>query len=529
MEDERVVRCDWEDVPELPSASFSEYLIDALKRGGDNIALIDYVSGEEVTYKQLLEDVSNLTEGLVASDLRKGGVVCLVGPNTLLTPTIIISVVSAGATLTLANPLYTTEELERHLKDSRSEWIVAHPAFLANVSKAAKPLGIKVFALARPDDVAADAEFPSFFSLSRPAPEGWAPVPIEPDDVILLPYSSGTTGLPKGVQVTSRNWVFALTVLEHKNYFKMVSEKDVLLVVLPMFHAFGIGVVFATISQQAKLVVLPRFIPEHFLDAIAKHKVTILPLVPPIVIFLAKDPRVAKYDLSSLRLIMCGAASLSAQIQKAIADKMGLIVRQGYGMTESTLGTHLSDPDSTDSGAIGKVVGYFECKIISIETGDSLGPNEHGELCVKGPGVMKGYLGNPGATAATIDEEGWLHTGDIGYYDSRKVFYIVDRLKELVKYKGFQVAPAELEGLLLTHPCVKDAALVGLPDEEAGELPFAFVVKQEEAQIDEDGIKEWVAERVAPHKKLRGGVRFVESIPKSPSGKILRRVLRDQL
>jgi acyl-CoA synthetase (AMP-forming)/AMP-acid ligase II len=254
------------------------------------------------------------------------------------------------------------------------------------------------------------------------------------------------------------------------------------------------------------------------------YKVTRAHLVPPILVALAKHPVVDKYDLSNLKVITSGAAPLSAELAQAVSARLGCLVKQGYGMTEASPVTHIT-PDQKERikpGAVGIPVRNSECKIVDLETGQEVAVGDAGEVCVRGPHVMKGYLNHPEATAHTIDADGWLHTGDIGVCDEEGYLTIVDRAKELIKYKGFQVAPAELEALLLTHPAIADAAVVPSPDEEAGEVPVGYVVLK--GEVTPEQIVEFVAERVAPHKKLRR-VMVVEQIPKSASGKILRRIL----
>jgi acyl-CoA synthetase (AMP-forming)/AMP-acid ligase II len=258
-----------------------------------------------------------------------------------------------------------------------------------------------------------------------------------------------------------------------------------------------------------------------------KHGVTLAHLVPPIVLTLSKNPLVDNYDLSKLKTIFCGAAPLDEHLTRTCMERLGCDVRQGYGMTETSPVTHSSpaDPDQVKFGSVGVPAPNTECKIVDLESGEALGHNKEGEVCVRGPQIMMGYLNRPEATAATVDKEGWLHTGDIGYADDEGHFFIVDRAKELIKYKGFQVPPAELEALLLTHPQVADAAVIPCQDDEAGEIPKAFVVLRGEATAAE--LIDFVATRVAPHKKIRL-LEFIDKIPKSASGKILRRVLVQQ-
>jgi acyl-CoA synthetase (AMP-forming)/AMP-acid ligase II len=296
-----------------------------------------------------------------------------------------------------------------------------------------------------------------------------------------------------------------------------------MLCVLPFFHIFGLEVVLQTgLAVGATIVAMPRFELEPFLQTLQTYGVTFAALAPPIVLALAKHPAVEGYDLSRLKRITCGGAPLSAEVAAACEARVGCVVEQGYGMTETGPVTHLTPPGRNKPGTIGCCAPNTEARVVDPVSGVALGAGETGELCVRGPQVMKGYLNRPDATAQTIDDEGWLHTGDLGYADADGYFTVVDRLKELIKYKAYQVAPAELEAVLLAHPAVADAAVIPSPDEEAGEVPKAFVVLKGEATADE--LMAFVAARVAPYKKVRR-LEFTDQIPKSPSGKILRRVL----
>jgi acyl-CoA synthetase (AMP-forming)/AMP-acid ligase II len=283
------------------------------------------------------------------------------------------------------------------------------------------------------------------------------------------------------------------------------------------------------LASGSTVVTLPRFDLEGFLQSIQDHGVTGTIVVPPIALALARHPVVERFDLSSLRFVGCGAAPLGIEAQRACAERLGCLVEQGYGMTESTAGIAIStmvEPDRNVPGQVGILLPGTEARVIEPESGADLGPDATGEIIVRGPQLMSGYLGRPEATAATIDPDGWLHTGDIGRVDDEGHVYITDRLKELIKYKGYQVAPAELEALLVGHPQISAAAVIGTPDEEAGELPTAFLVAGPE--LDDASLMAWVADRVAPHKRIRR-VERVDEIPCSPSGKILRRELRARL
>uniref|UniRef100_A0A6M2E099 Putative acyl-coa synthetase n=1 Tax=Xenopsylla cheopis TaxID=163159 RepID=A0A6M2E099_XENCH len=302
------------------------------------------------------------------------------------------------------------------------------------------------------------------------------------------------------------------------------------LAIIPWFHAFGFVTSMTITAFGGMMVVLPRFDEVLFLESIQNHKVTFLFTVPPLLVFLTKHPLVANYDLSSIKRIMCGAAPLSKDLQDAVSNKFNCAVQQGYGLTETTLAVLSQTPESVNKyGSCGVVAPGTLAKIIDVESGKALGPYNQGELCFKGDLIMKGYIGNPGATAGMIDQDGWLHTGDIGYYDEDEHFFIVDRLKELIKYKGYQVPPAELEALLLTHPGVMDCAVIGMPDEEAGELPLAFIVPNAKYNPTKRELQDFVAGKVSHAKRLHGGIEFIDEIPKNPTGKILRRVLRERI
>jgi acyl-CoA synthetase (AMP-forming)/AMP-acid ligase II len=353
------------------------------------------------------------------------------------------------------------------------------------------------------------------------------PVPVDPaTDVAMLPYSSGTTGLPKGVRLTHRNLV--ANVCQSEAVLTMRPD-DVMLGVLPFFHAAGFcSSICLTVHAGATVVTLPRFDLEAALALVEEHRVTLLPAAPPIVLGLARHPAVDRFDLSSVELVISGSAPLSAELETECARRLGRPVLQVYGLTETSPIVSISRRDGSGHtpGAVGTLVANTEARLVDPTTGDDLPPGSTGELWVRGPQVMAGYLGAADATAATIDDDGWLHTGDLATVTADGEVFVVDRVKELIKSSGFQVAPAELEALLTTHPAVADAAVVGRPDERAGERPVAFVVLR--GDLDPSALVDWAAERSAGYKRLADVV-VVDSVPRSPAGKILRRVLRDGL
>lgn len=309
----------------------------------------------------------------------------------------------------------------------------------------------------------------------------------------------------------------------------MSRDTGVMLGLIPWFHAFGNLTLFCQTLHGLRMVFLPKFEENLFLSCIETHRCTFVFMVPPLMVFLAKHPSVDNYDLSSINELLCGAAPLSKEVQDAVYARLPNIetIRQGYGMSEMTLSTLVQLGKYMKAGSVGILRPGMYAKVIDTDTGKALGSHKSGEICFRGSQVMKGYIGNEQATRETIDRDGWLHTGDVGFYDEDGEFFIIDRLKELIKYKGFQVPPAELEALLLTHPVVKDAAVIGVPDERCGELPVAFIVRQDGGTVSEQELMDYVAKVTSPAKRLHGGVHFVEEIPKNPSGKILRRFLRE--
>jgi acyl-CoA synthetase (AMP-forming)/AMP-acid ligase II len=511
----------------IPDVSITEYVLRHVDRLGDKPALIDGPSGRTLTYRQLADGVRRAAAGLHRRGFRKGDVFAIYSPNLPEYAVIFLAVAAVGGINTTANPLYTADELGKQLTDSGARFLITVPAFLDKAREAARKSGIEelfVFGTAEGATPFAD--------LMQAGAEPPAVRIDRANDLVVLPYSSGTTGLPKGVMLTHRNLVANLCQCEGMQNFEGFAERDVTMAVLPFFHIYGMVVIMMlTLAGGGTLVVMPRFDLQEFLGLIQTHKATILPLVPPIVLGMVKHPAVAQFDLSSVRLVFSGAAPLGEDMARELSKKLGCPVVQGYGMTEASPVTHLSPTRNAPMkpGSAGRVVPNTEVKIVDVVTGAEVAQGQEGELLIRGPQIMKGYLNRPEETADCLDRDGWYHTGDVGYVDADGYFFIVDRTKELIKYKGLQVAPAELEALLLTHPAVLDAAVVRKADEEAGEVPKAFVVlKQDDASraTKADAIMEWVAERVAPHKRIRH-LEFIDQIPKSASGKILRRVLMD--
>src|SRR6056297_93882 len=503
------------DIPRVP---ITEHVLQQAQRVPDRPALIDGPTGRTYTYAQFAGAVRAFAGGLQQRGLGPGSTIALMSPNIPEFAIVFHGAAVAGVAVSTINPTYTAEEVNFQLRDSGSTLLITIAMFAETAAAAA-----------------ADSPVTEIFVIGD-APEGMASftdlmgapieqVDVDPDEqIVVLPYSSGTTGFPKGVMLTHRNLVANLVQCEDA---LEVEDGEVVLAVLPFFHIYGMQVLMNFfLSRGSTIVTVPRFDLEQSLGLIQEHRITRLFAVPPIVLALAKHPMVSDFDLSSLKQVFSGAAPLGAELALAAADRIDCEVVQGYGMTEMSPVSHVTRMGGFKPGTCGVTVANTECRIVDSENGDDQGVGGVGELWVRGPQVMKGYLNNPEATAQTIDAEGWLHTGDVGFIDEDGHLTIVDRVKELIKFKGFQVAPAELEALLLTHPAIADAAVIGVPDDEAGERPRAFIVVKPDAEVSIQEITDFTAEHVATYKVVHDVV-FTDEIPKSASGKILRRVLRE--
>jgi acyl-CoA synthetase (AMP-forming)/AMP-acid ligase II len=504
---------------EVPAMPLTPFVLARVAEFADKVAFIDGSSGATTTYGEFERAVRTQAGGWLAAGLRPGEVVAIMAPNCPEYAVTFHAIALAGGVVTTINPTYTEREIAHQLDDAGASRLVVHALFGAPAAAAADGTGVTE----RHSIGDADGYTPLSSIVGEPLLDQ---VGGAPDDLVALPYSSGTTGLSKGVMLSHHNLVAnivqGLGVLDF-------SPDDAYVAVLPFFHIYGMQVLMNMgLSVGATLVTMPRFDLPQFLQLHQDHQLTRAFVAPPMVVALAKHPIVEQYDLSTLKTIFSGAAPLSAELAAECAGRLGCEVIQGYGMTELSPISHITPPGQFKPGSVGVTAPLTEIQVVDPATGEAGGVDDVGEIWVRGPQVMLGYLNNPSATAATIDPDGWLHTGDVGKVDADGHVYIVDRLKELIKYKGFQVPPAELEALLLTHPDVADAAVIGIPDEEAGEIPAAFVVLREGRETPAEAVQAFIAERVASYKQIRS-LTFVEAIPKSPSGKILRRVLRDQV
>ena len=506
------------DLP-LSTLSVTERVFEGLAPRLEEVVIIDGIDGRRFTAGDVIDHVKRLAGGLHAAGHVPQKPVALMAPNSPEYCIIFHAVAWAGGTITTLNPTYTAHEIRHQLRDSGAGLLITVPETLAVAKEALKELpDVQLCVIGGADSCQSLSE------LYGTAQEHQCSVDLDRHSVA-LPYSSGTTGLPKGVCLSHRNLSMNIDQTAQGAEFRAGETAAAF---LPFFHIYGMTVMMNMhLACGGVLVTMPRFDLELFLRICQDHRARRMWIVPPVALALAKHPLVDAYDLSALEQVFSGAAPMGSALSDAVASRLNCAMLQGYGMTELAPVSHITPLSTPRSGASGLALPNTRCRIVSPETGEDLPPGEEGELWIKGPQVMIGYLNNETATRDTLTSDGWLKTGDVAIIDADGYMFIVDRLKELIKYKGFQVAPAELEACLVAHPQIQDAAVIGLPDEEAGEVPVAFVVCADPAPSPEE-IQSYVGTQLSHYKQLHR-VTFVEAIPKSPSGKILRRLLRDSL
>ncbi|VFQ58473.1 unnamed protein product [Cuscuta campestris] len=532
--EDHIFRSKYPSVQVPDDMTLPDFVLHNIEPYTNNVALVDSTTGKEYTYGQVLRDIRRFAKALRSLGLRKGRVVVVVLPNVAEYAIIALGIMAAGGVISGANPASHSSELKKQVEVADAKLLVTDAPTCHKV----KDLGIPVIVV---DEEQVQGTI-NWDELLQAADRASNDLTIPEDEVVkqsdlcALPFSSGTTGVSKGVMLTHRNVVANLC----SSLFSVGPEligNVVILGLIPFFHIYGlVGICCATMRNKGRVVVMRRYELGAFLDALITHEVNFAPIVPPIILGLVKNPIVDTYDLTKLKLksIMTAAAPLAPEILNEFQKKFPDVqVQEAYGMTEHscitlTHGDPRMDHAIAKKNSVGFILPNLEVKFIDPESGLSLPKNTPGEICVRSQCVMKGYYNNECETALTIDKDGWLHTGDIGYIDDDGDIFIVDRIKELIKFKGFQVAPAELEATLLSHPSVEDAAVVGLPDEEAGEIPAACVVLSHGAKDTGEDIKNYVASCVAHYKRVRV-LQFVDTIPKSPSGKIMRRLIKEQM
>lgn len=513
-----VIRSATPDV-KIPEVPFGRLVLDRARSFGSRVALVDGDTGRQLSYGELARDMEAVAANLRDRGYRKGDVFAVYCPNLPEYAVSFYAVALLGGVCTTVGALYTAGELRRQLVDCNARFLLTTPQLIEKALEAVKDTAVEeVFVIGHAPGA---TPFSALLRAAGPAPE----VSVNPlEDVVALPYSSGIGGLPKGVMLTHHNLVSNLCQVDAARF---VTSQDVVIGVLPFSHIYGLHAIMnVSLWNGATVVTCSSFDLRQFLSLIERHGVTFAPVVPSIMSSLSKSKAVERFDLSSLRTLVCSGAPLALDVEMLCREKLGCVVRQGYGMTETTV-TFLSPPEAerVRAGSAGLCLPNMECRIVDLASGSEADTDEPGEICIRGPQVMKAYLNQPESTAQVFDSDGWFHTGDVGYVDADGYLFITGRIKELIKYNAFQVAPAELEALLLTHPHVADAAVIPSPDEKAGEVPKAIVVLRD--AVDPEEIMAFVAERVAPYKKIRK-LEVVDQIPRSALGKVLRHTLMER-
>ncbi|XP_011880881.1 PREDICTED: probable 4-coumarate--CoA ligase 3 [Vollenhovia emeryi] len=536
---EKIIMPSAGEAKDIPETLIHEFVWRDSENYSNHIALECGVSGKKYTFAQAKDATSYIGRSLRNMGLKKGDVVALVAPNFPDTVLSFLGNSSAGLVTTTVNPLYTSEELQRQMLKAHAKAVITSTAIASTVlaaTRACLPRETPVIVIDDKISSIPEGVIPFDDLITR----GKSLPPVNSDrtfdDIAILPFSSGTTGLPKGVMLTHRNLVSNIIMVDStiSNVFQPTTSthQEVIPAVLPFFHIYGLnGLMIPRLAYGGKIVTVPKFAPELFVNVLEKHKATALFVVPPIVLFLTASPLVKKHHFERVHMMMSGAAPLAKTDVDRFYEKYDinpnvLKFHQGYGLTESSPVAFIELGHKHSS--IGANVASCQARLVDITTQQDVSTaGQTGELWIKGPHIMKGYLDDEVSTKNTLTEDGWLKTGDIAYYDEDFHFYITDRLKELIKVKGFQVPPAELEALLRMHPDVEEAAVIGIPHARHGEVPKAFVMVSKGKKPTEDDIKNFVKGKVSDYKQLEGGVIFVDDIPKNASGKILRSKLKE--
>ncbi|KAI8364217.1 hypothetical protein BD560DRAFT_436835 [Blakeslea trispora] len=499
---------------------------------------IDSLTDETITFGQFKALIKRTTAGLLRKGIEKDDCISLLTPNHINVPSFVLSVHAVGAHISPSNPILNAQDYEKQLRLSKAKYILAHPVNLDVALEAAKAVGIPsnhIWSIVR-DDQRRVAHWKDILDDGK---EQADPIKLTPEEsektLTYICFSSGTTGPPKGVQISHLNFI-ANTIELDKAFQRSATYKNrgALLAIVPFFHIMGIfRFIHMAIFDARTTVVVSKYDVEHMCHMIQKHKVTSLYVVPPMLLHMLNNPAITdKYNISTLEAAHVGAAPVSLSLAQNFQNKFHVPVLGGYGMTETASIITIQLAEEYAPGSVGRLIGGMDYKLIDSD-GKELPKDATGEICLKGPIVMPGYIDNPEATAEAIDQDGYLHTGDIGYCDKLGNWYIVDRSKELIKYNGFQIAPAELEDVLLKCPLVADAAVIGIYDEKnMTEIPRAYITlneadKKKDSTAIKRAIHAFVDERVIYYKKLRGGIEFIDLIPKNVSGKILRKELRE--
>ncbi|XP_055613446.1 probable 4-coumarate--CoA ligase 1 [Uranotaenia lowii] len=521
----------------IPKMCLTEFIFGGVQQAADKPALTCGSSKRSYNYGMIYEMSRRMAHGLLAQKgcaMRPKEVVGILLPNIPEYVPALHGSLLAGLTVTFANPLYTPEEICRQFENAGVRLVITIPVLLpvAHIYKSKAPKYRGTINIGGKHNVTENVF--GFEQLLLEDHKVELPT-VDPDETAILPYSSGTTGMPKGVKLSHNNLVANLAQGSHPEMNKYCRPEfegytETILTIPPFFHIFGFnGILNPCLKSRNHLISIPRFIPEDYIQCLVEFQPKFLFVVPSLMLFLATHPKVTAEHLSSVDSVLVGASAASIQLQEKFKQKCGkdVDITQGYGMTECSP-VALCTPykyDLSKVGTCGQLYPNTQAKIVSLTDGSNLSAHQTGELYIRGPQVMKGYLNNEQASRETVDESGWLHTGDVAYYDQDGYFFIVDRTKELIKVKGNQVSPTELENLILELPEVSDVAVAGIPDEAAGELPRAYVVLKQDQVLEEAVIINHVKQRVVKYKQLAGGVQFIKEIPRNVSGKVLRHQL----
>ncbi|KAG0634513.1 hypothetical protein HOY80DRAFT_523060 [Tuber brumale] len=540
--------------PPIPTKDILSWVFDEPRCEDDRKILIDANNDSRyVTFGHARNTIRRLIKGLKAAGMGKGDCVLIHSFNDIYYPILGLSIIGAGGVFAGSNPSYTPRELIHHIATSQTRIVISEPEMLVNVRAAIEGLpegSVKAVYVFNPREgqsvPAGEKSWEELLNAGGKEGEDWVRFDdkeMAENTVACRLFSSGTSGLPKGVEITHYN-IVAQHELAHETENGL--EGQIWTLKLPMFHVANVPMVFTSFFRKPSTgYVLRRFDMETWLSTVEKYKATHTSLPPIIATRIIKSPLTDKYDISSLRMVISSAWALNPDIQRTLIRKIKPVkgpeedeprITQLWGMTEATcIVTKFNHPELDGTGSVGRLIPGIEAKVVDDEGADISDYNVTGEICLRGPTIVKGYFGNPDATRTSWDQGGFYHTGDVGYCDREtEKWYLIDRKKELIKVRGFQVAPVELEGILLAHPQILDAAVIGIVLEEYGsELPRAYVVLRagstadKTAPLDEDGVKEFVKSQVATYKRLEGGVVFVDTIPKNATGKVLKGVLRE--
>ncbi|KAM3960254.1 uncharacterized protein ACR2FA_005730 [Aphomia sociella] len=532
---DRIVKSPYNEM-KIPTCTLNEYIWENLDKWPERTLSVCSATGRGYTYEQAFK-LSNAFAANLRTKFKigDGDVVSVMLPNIPDFPLIALGILEAGGVISTINPIYTAHEVQRQLLMSNAKIVVTLPEIMGVVKEAFKiaKINLPIVVIKTKDDPAPEGAI-LFNDLSEDIHVDKSclkKVRRSANDVCFLPYSSGTTGLPKGVELSHRNIVancMQICEMNIRSHTETTpTHQDAIMAVLPFFHIYGATVImFHKMSIGAKIVTMTKLQPDHFIQSLEKYKTNVLYIAPPLGLLMAAHPAGSKKTYQYLETVINGAAPFAASDAERLLDKIQhkIDFRQGYGLTETSPVVCMPARGNEDFSIVGNPIPNTEVKVVDSNY-NSLGSNENGELLVRGPQVMRGYKDNPQANVEAFTEDGWFRTGDSAIINENGEITIADRIKELIKVKGFQVPPAELEGVLREHPLVCDAAVIGVPHPMSGESPKAFVVLKPGKTVKPEDIREFVNERVAPFKKIEDIV-FLDSIPKSLAGKILRKDLK---